>query len=285
MIRLCAPTDEAGKDFDEAVFLMNKNGIHLAELRGIFGKSVLYISNDEANYCKQKLAENNIKVWSISSPIGKRDLFIPITEFEENIDRAIEKSKFFECENIRVFSFFDSLDKIDEVLKRLNLCVEKASKFNLNVCLENEKGSYADTAKRTLELLDKIPNLKLVYDSSNFIQVGEPSEMTLKEVFPRAYFVHFKDGIHVNDDADITPVGKGEANIAKLIDLCDKDMVFSLEHHLKFATADQPFEQIKDSCEFVYKNVGEAFVDSVKNAKIMLSQAGYKEADEGNFIK
>ena len=64
-----------------------------------------------------------------------------------------------------------------------------------------------------------------------------------------------------------------------------KDMVFSLEHHLKFATADQPFEQIKDSCEFVYKNVGEAFVDSVKNAKIMLSQAGYTEADEGNFIK
>lgn len=285
MIRLCAPTDEAGKDFDDGVMMMKNNGIHLAELRGIFNKSVLYLNEEEATYCQKKLLENDIEVWSISSPIGKRDLNIPIDEFKDNVILAIEKAKFFNCKNIRVFSFFDSKDKLDEVLRRLNLCVELASKHNLNVCLENEKGSYADTADRTLELLDKIPELKLVYDSSNFIQVGEPASLTLKEVFPRAHFVHFKDGVHVGDDADITPVGKGEADIDKLISLCKNDMVFSLEHHLKFATEEIPFEEIKNDCEFVYKNVNDAFEDSCKNARIMLTQAGYKETAEGTFEK
>lgn len=285
MVRLCAPTDEAGRNLDEAIESMNKNDIHLAEIRGILDKNVLDLSTNEAKYCYEKLQENNIDVWSISSPIGKKDFSIPIEEFRNRIIKAIEMAKAFRCKNIRVFSFFNHNNDVDEVVKRISLCVEEAEKEGLFVCLENEKDSYAETAQRSLELLDRIPNLKLVYDSSNFIQVGEPSDMTLKRVFPRAYFVHFKDGIHVGNDADITPVGKGEANIEKLLQLCDNNLVLSLEHHLKFATEEISYEDIKNDCDYVYENVVDAFDDACKHAKIMLKQAGFIKSDDGVFIR
>lgn len=283
MIRLCAPTDEAAANIDDAIKAIKNMGIHLAEIRNVNNINVLDFTYEQANEFYQKLKANDIKIWAISSPIGKDDLHINFDKFQERVKKIIEMALVFYAPHIRVFSFFNHNNDSTEIIKRLSYVVEEATKANLKVCLENEKDSYGETPERMLELLDKIPGLLMVYDSSNYIQVGVPSDKTLTMAFPRAYYVHFKDGIHKGNDADITPVGEGEANITKLISLVNKDMVFSIEHHLRFPRNQETFESIKDSQKFVYPDTTMAFYDACGHARMMLLKAGYFEIKEGTF--
>ena len=284
-IKLCAPLDEAAVALLDQIAAMKCNKVHLAEIRGILNKNVLELTNEEAIYCDEELKKNGIETWAISSPIGKRDFRIPFVEFQARSQKAVLMAKLFHTDKIRVFSFFDHHNDRIEVFKRLQYIVDIAKKENILVCLENEKGSYGENAKNVLDVLDNVKGIGYVYDSSNFIQVGEKSELTLKECFPRATYVHLKDGIHVGDDAHIYPVGEGEANIPKLISLVDKDITFSIEHHLRFPNLDERYEDIKDSQKFVYRSMREAFDDAVKHARDLLLKAGYKEIKEGEFIK
>ena len=293
MIRLCAPTDEAAYMLDEAIELMTKNNIHLAEIRDIDGINVLDMTNEQLDDFYARLKDADIDVWSISSPVGKRDLNVPISEFKNRMSRAINAAKHFHANNIRVFSFFDYEGKTEEVVGRLQLCVDMAKEEGMTVSLENEKGSFAQTCETTQYLLDEIDDIKFVYDSSNFIQVGVPAKQTIDALLDRAFFVHFKDGVHAHDDADICPVGLGEAHIDELLCKIDRDMVLSLEHHLLFATDDfpesagnpRPYNSVKGSCEYVYKSISDAFNDACLHARKALEGAGYKETENGCFLK
>lgn len=285
VIRLCTPTDEAAANIDDAINAISQVGIHLVEIRDVNGINVIDFTSEQAKEFYNKLKAKDIKVWAISSPIGKNDLHIDFIDYQKRVKKIIKIAKIFHAPHIRVFSFFKHNNNADEVIKRLRYVVAIASKERIKVCLENEKDSYGETPERMLELLEKIPNMLMVYDSSNYVQVGVPSAKTLAMAFPHAYYVHFKDGIHKNDDADIVPVGEGEANIIKLIELVNKDMIFSIEHHLRFPRGNETYQQIKNVQKFVYPSVTAAFFDAVMHAKKMLLKVGYKEVDEGIFKK
>lgn len=287
MIRLCAPTDEVADSFFAAISMMKDYGITLAEIRGILDKNVIQLTDDEAKYCYKLLQEKGINVWAISSPIGKTDPTISDEEFIDKVKNAIRVAKLFHTNLIRIFSFFNAYDKRDEVIRKFRMCVEMCKKENIVCSLENEKLSYADTPERVIDLLDNVPGLLHNYDASNFEQTGVDSMHCLKTVFHRCYYVHFKDGIHVDDDAHITPVGEGHGNIPALLNMIKDDKVLSLEHHLRFPLKEkkEKYEDIKDSQEFVYRDTSEAFIDAVKHARKVLKEAGYKEIEINKFVK
>lgn len=62
MIKLCAPTDEAGSTFEEAVNVLVENGIHLVELRDLLDKNILQLTDDDISYCLGILQKNNMEV-------------------------------------------------------------------------------------------------------------------------------------------------------------------------------------------------------------------------------
>lgn len=283
-IKLCAPLDEAAVDLNDQIKAMKDNKLHLCEIRGILNKNVLELTDEEAKFCYEELKKNDIYAWSISSPIGKRDLNIPFEDFQKRVKKAIEMAIAFHTNKIRVFSFFEFRGKRYEVIKRLQYTVDEAAKHNIKCFLENEKDSYAEDIKGVLDLLKNVKGLGYVYDSSNFVQVGEKSFETLDVCFPLADYVHFKDGIHVGNDAHIYPAGEGEADLVKLVTLINKDMTLSIEHHLRFPNEGETYEQIKDSQKFVYHNMSEAFYDACKHARIVLDKANYKETEEGTFV-
>lgn len=284
-IKLCVPTDEVAFLLDDAIFHMKKTGVHYCEIRDVDGINVLEMKDEQAIDFYNRLIKNDIHVWAISSPIGKRDFLININDFKTRILKAINMAKIFHTNKIRVFSFFNHNNNVNEVVRRLQLVVDLAKEENIIVCLENEKDSYGETPERINELLDKVNGLYSVYDSSNYIQVGVPSEKSLKEVFHRNYYVHFKDGIHINNDAHITPVGEGEANINKLLNLIEKNTTLSIEHHLRFPVNGEKYDDIKGSQKFVYHDVTEAYYDAVKHVRDELNNANFKEIKEGTFIK
>jgi len=286
-VRLCAPTDEVADSFFASLAILKDQGIDLVELRGILNTNIIKLTDEEATRCYNLLNEYGIKVWAISSPIGKTDPLISDSEYMDKVYNAIRVAKLFHTNLIRIFSFFEAYDKRDEVIRKMRMCVEACKKENMLVSIENEKSSYGDTPERILDLLDNVPGLLHNYDASNYEQVGCDSMHCLNTTFDRCYYVHFKDGIHKDDDAEITPVGEGNANILALLKRIKQDKVLSLEHHLRFVqpSKGETIDTLRKEVKFPYYDTTEAFIDDVKHARKMLKEAGFNEVKPNRFVK
>ena len=70
-------SDEISQSVDMQFDVLNKLGIRYFEPRGIDGKNISALTDEEVILLKEKMNKAGIKVSSISSPIGK----IKLTEF------------------------------------------------------------------------------------------------------------------------------------------------------------------------------------------------------------
>lgn len=282
MIRLCAFADEADPSLDGQIKALNKNNIHLVELRGVDGKNVLELTDEEAKAAYEKLSKGGVKVWSIGSPIGKVDITTDFNEYEKKIVRACELAKIFNCNNIRMFSFFKALHSKDQVIAYLKRMVEIGNKYGVKMCHENEKDIYGDIEPRCTEILNAVPGLYYVYDPANFIQCHQDPVKSLKMLHSRTYYFHIKDALM--ETGEVVPAGKGDGHLQEVINLIKDDKVLTIEPHLKvfagYANVDKT--QLKNKYE--YKTNEEAFDAAVAHTKSLLKNAGYQESKEG-FIK
>ena len=70
-IRLSAFADEASADLAEQIRVLREERIQYIELRGLDGKNVSDLTEEEAKRYKEMLDKGGIVVWSIGSPLGK----------------------------------------------------------------------------------------------------------------------------------------------------------------------------------------------------------------------
>ena len=279
MIRLCAFADEANPSIDGQIKALTKNNIHLLEIRGVDGKNILDISDKEAEETYAKLSNAGIKVWSIGSPLGKVDINCDFKAYEEKIIRACQLAKIFNCENIRMFSFFNALESKDKVITYLKRMVEIANKYNLKMCHENEKGIYGDIAPRCIEILDNVPGLYYVYDPANFIQCHQDPDESLKALHSRAYYYHIKDAI--KETGEVVPAGQGDGKLMEVINRLNGDKVLTIEPHLKVFGGYAKLDKTELKGKNEYMSNEEAFDVAVKHAKDLLIKAGYHEDKDG----
>lgn len=282
MIRLCAFADEASPSIDGQIKALIKNNIHLLEIRGVDGKNILDISDSEAEATYAKLNQANIKVWSIGSPLGKVDINCNFKEYEEKIIRACQLAKIFNCENVRMFSFFNAYNNKDKVIEYLKRMVEIANKYNVKMCHENEKGIYGDIEPRCTEILNSVPGLYFVYDPANFIQCHQEVEASLKMLHSRAYYYHIKDAIKEN--GEVVPAGKGDGKLEEVINRITGDKVLTIEPHLRVFDGYNNIDQSELKNKYSFSSNEEAFDAAVKHTKELLIKAGYQESKDG-FIK
>ena len=69
--RLCAFADEADQLLTGQIAAMQRNGIHLLEIRGVDGENISVLTPAKVKEVAHLLTENGIAVWSIGSPTGK----------------------------------------------------------------------------------------------------------------------------------------------------------------------------------------------------------------------
>lgn len=218
---------------------LRKLGIRYFEPRGINGKNISALSDEEVLALKEEMDRYGISVSSIGSPIGK----ILITDdFEPHMDqlrRTIRTAKMLGTKYIRMFSFYIPDNKYeeyrDEVMRRMKAMTALAEEEDVILLHENEKGIYGDIAVRCLEILREVnsPYLRAVFDPANFIQCGQ-------KTFPDAYdllkdyvvYMHIKDALW---NGTVVPAGYGEGRVADIIHaLADRgyEGFLSLEPHL-----------------------------------------------------
>lgn len=230
---LAAITDEFSPDLQTAVRSMSEIGMVAAELRMVFGKNIVDLSDEELDRAKQIITGQNLKIISIASPLLKcvlpdapevdarfqQDMFASKHTFEDQprlTERAFEIAKKMGAGIVRVFSYWRTVQPekcLDRIVDALQDLAGKAAKNGLIIGLENEQACNIATASETARVLERIPhpNLKVVWDPANAYLSGENPYPDGYRLLPidRIVHVHAKD-CHVEGNKPLWgPVGEG----------------------------------------------------------------------------
>ena len=233
--RLYAFADEASKEMDGQIRAMLRNGLQGLEIRGVDGENVSKITLEKAKEVRKKLDDNGLITWSVGSPIGKIKLD---ADFEAHLDtfrHTLEIAHILGAENLRLFSFytkgFDPADCRGQVMDWMGRMLEVGKDSGINLCHENEKGIYGDTALRCRELLDTFPVLKGIFDPANFVQCNEDTVAAWQLLKDKIHYLHIKDAVGIN----VVPAGMGDGNVPYILKeyLAQGGSAMTLEPHLK----------------------------------------------------
>ena len=233
LFRVAAITDEFVPDITQSVASMKEIGMTGAELRMVFGRNIIDLTDGELERAKRICVDAGMEIISIASPLLKcvlpgapevdsrfqQDIFAAKHNFEDQprlTARAFEIAHRLGARIVRVFSYWRSVEPekcFDGVVTALHSLAVKAAKEDLIVGLENEHACNIATASETARVLEAIdhPNLKVVWDPANCYVSGENPfpEGYGKLPISRIVHVHAKD-CHVEGHKPVWgPLGEG----------------------------------------------------------------------------
>ncbi len=232
-------SDEIDSNINIQFQVLKKLGIEYFEPRGINGKNISEITDEELLQLKKDMDQFGIKASSVGSPIGKINITDDFEEHLKKLKRVIYIAKQLGTKYIRIFSFFIPKGEKpenfrDEVMLRMKRMTEIAEENDVILLHENEKDIYGDTAKRCVDIFKTVnsPNLRAVFDPANFVQVGQKTYPdTYQMIMPYIEYMHIKDAC----GETIVPAGQGEGFIEQILkDLYENgyEGFLSLEPHL-----------------------------------------------------
>jgi sugar phosphate isomerase/epimerase len=233
--------DEISDDFSLQCKIASGLGLRYVEVRSAWGSNILDLDAGQLSKLQETLAEYELKVSSIGSPIGK--IFID-DEFPPHLERmqhGVEVAEILEAPYIRIFSFFipegtDPDSRRDEVLTRMSALADAAADSNVILVHENEKDIYGDIPRRCLDIVTSVssPKLQLAWDPANFVQVGvRPFTEGYAMLRPHVGYIQIKDALLADGTVVVAGAGDGEVvETIRALRADDFDGFFSLEPHL-----------------------------------------------------
>jgi sugar phosphate isomerase/epimerase len=214
---IAAITDEFSPDIDIAVRSMQEIGMTGAELRMVFGKNIIDLTDEEIDRAIAICKGAGMEIISIASPLLKcvlpdapdvdsrfqQDMFASKNTFADQprlTARAFAIAKRTGARIIRVFSYWRTVrpeECFDRIVVALRHLADQAAAQDLIIGIENEHACNIGTgaeAARLLKALDH-PNLKLVWDPANAVVGGEKAIPDGYSKLPvsRIQHVHAKD--------------------------------------------------------------------------------------------
>ena len=244
MNTVTAFADEISPDLETQLQVLTSEGIKHLELRGVWGKNVLKLTDDELYRVKAELERRGFRVSAVGSPIGKIGVADDFAQHMVDFARALFVAKVFDTPYIRIFSFFipegdDPSQYRDEVLRRMKALVRQAEIEGIVLLHENEKHIYGDTPERCLDLLEACASrhLRCAFDPANFVQCGvRPYTEAYPLLAEHIEYMHIKDALFA--DGKVTPAGDGDGDVAKVLQALKRrgyEGFLSLEPHLSGA--------------------------------------------------
>ena len=213
-LRVGVISDEISQDFDHACYVIAKEwGLHLVELREVWGKNLQVISDAQIAEAQKILSKYSLQVTDISSPLykvdwpgappsqygSKADLHgadeVTFTQQDEVMERSISLAKQFKTNKVRCFDFW-RIDNVKPYRAAINAklqeSAEKAARQNIMLVLENEFACNTATGREAAATLSGISsrNLALNWDPGNAVMRGE------LDAFPNGWNAIPKDRIH-----------------------------------------------------------------------------------------
>ncbi len=216
-------SDEIDPSISVQFPVLNKLGITWFEPRGINGKNISELNDDEVLALKEQMDAFGIRASSIGSPIGKIRVTDDFAPHLELLKRVIRTAKLLNCRCIRMFSFYPgsegwTADAKQEVYSRLEQMIALARQEDVVLLHENEKDIYGDTVSRCTELMDALgcEHFRFVFDPANFVQCGQDTKEAFAALKEHIAYMHIKDAIAA--DGRVTPAGKGDGNLPYILE-------------------------------------------------------------------
>jgi sugar phosphate isomerase/epimerase len=242
MFTLSAFADEVSADFTEQMDVLEREGVKHIELRGVWGKNVLDLTDDEIARVKEESAARGFGFSAIGSPVGKIKIGDPFEPHVERLRRAIWVAKEVGAPNIRLFSYYipegtDAARHRDEVMRRMRAKVEIAEAEGVTLLHENERDIYGDTGERCLDMMSEVKSdrFSAIFDPANFVQSGDDSLECWAKLKPHVTYFHVKDSL---PDGTVVPAGEGAGGFVEIFTEAVSmgyDGFASLEPHLMHA--------------------------------------------------
>lgn len=216
-IPIASITDEFSPDLAVALGAMQEIGMTGAELRVLWGKNIMDLTEEELSRAQEMIAQHGMQAISIASPILKcvlpgapdidtrfqHDVFASKHTFDDQqrlLEHAFGIAKRFGAKIIRVFSYWRTVEPekcFDGVVKALDDFSKQAEREGLIIGLENEHACNIATASETRKVLDAVKNksLQVVWDPANCLVSGENPFPDGYRILPidRIAHVHIKD--------------------------------------------------------------------------------------------
>jgi len=242
MFKLSGFGDEISPELEEQLETMEEAGVRLLELRGVWGKNVLDLTDEELARIREALDERGFSVSSIGSPIGKVKITDDFSAHLERFQRAIQVAKFMRTQYIRVFSYYipegeERTTWRDEVLHRMATKANIAEEHGVILLLENDVELYAEKPQECLDIVKTVnsPHLRLLFDPANFVMVDvKPYSEAFSLLREYIEYMHIKDARF--SDKRVVPAGEGDGQIGEILkELKEQDIILSLEPHLQVA--------------------------------------------------
>jgi L-ribulose-5-phosphate 3-epimerase len=229
--RIAAITDEYSPDLAVALKAMAETGMTGAELRVIWGKNIVNLTDEELDRAIELVKAHNMEVISIASPLLKcvlpgdhvlddrfqKDIFGSSATFEDQprlAERTFEICRKTGAKIIRVFTFWRTMDPVKcypAIAEALNDLAAKAEKHGIVIGIENEHACNIGTAAETAAILKLAthPNLQVIWDPANALVAGEdPFPCGYKQLpADRIVHVHAKDCRMEGNTPDWGPLG------------------------------------------------------------------------------
>ena len=243
MFTLSGFADEVSEDLNEQLDCFQALGIDHIEFRGVWGKNVLDLDDEEVKAVKAELTKRGIKVSAIGSPIGKIPIDAPFEPHLERFGRAIDLAEYYECQYIRMFSFYVPEGEADEyrpeVIERLSQLLEMAQGHPVVLLHENERRIYGDIPRRCADIFQSLPSdqLRMTFDPANFVMDDvRPFSDAYELLKDYIEYVHIKDA--TMETKTIVPAGEGDGEVKQVLSALKAggyDGFLSLEPHLRIA--------------------------------------------------
>jgi sugar phosphate isomerase/epimerase len=243
MVKLSAFADEVGADLDLQIAELRKNGVGNIEIRGVWGKNVMKLTDEEVRAVKARARDAGIGFSAIGSPLGKFPIDGDLQEQLDGTRRAVEIAQLVGAPYIRVFSFYppeggDITAFEDKVMDWLNAMVEVAKGSGVQLAHENEARIFGEKADNALKVHQRVPGLAGVFDPANYAVAGEDCWECWKTVGKHITYFHIKD--FSRGRKSVVPAGEGDGKLAQVLKAAfDRgfDNFLTLEPHLSHAGA------------------------------------------------
>jgi len=250
-------TDEISQNIDEALAVMARCDVHIAEIRAVWDTNCVDLDEQSLERLRQSLVKAGVSVCGIASPFFKCDLFqgekaergrmhqareVGLDEQMALLERCFDVAETLGTNRIRVFSFWRKGDPTPEIEDRIvemfQEPVARAEARGMELLLENEHSCYLGSAAETVRVLERLPSpaIAAVWDPGNAFCAGEvPFPDGYDIIRPHISHIHVKDAVR-GDGGDVVfcKVGEGalryEEHVQKL-KADGYDGILSLETH------------------------------------------------------
>lgn len=215
---IAAITDEfSPTDLDAALDAMAAAGMTGAELRVVYGRNMLDLTDEDVDRARAAVEAKGMSVMSLASPLLKcvppdsppldtrvqHDVFGSPYGFEDQPRlqrRAFDVAERLGARIVRVFSYWRTVEPeamFDRAAEALHGLAEDAARRGLIVGLENEHACNAGMGREASRLLAMVdhPALQLVWDPANALILGEKAYPEGYDSLPHDRIVH----VHAKD--------------------------------------------------------------------------------------